>query len=519
MGDNFHFASFLKIPTGGATVSLANLEPVSIKDQQKNQPSVQNTPRDTESLDNSPKIEELSPTYNPDKPVTLDQKDSKTEHLSQTQSKQKVPKIQIEPESASSSQRFPSQRVLHIDPKLASDKLREFSAQGLVSPSHPRTPSPPLGTILQTPRDTTPTQVADTDEKDSKTSKGPAPGIPHQTYPPAITPDQHVRQKEPTRNTYVPPQPNWNEVPQTRQQPHTSAQAINDFIAQLPTMIPPITKEYISTSTSPIRMESEKKSSPEPTIPISDPEEMYKEKIYQAKKRADYRVKFSILREAYPQMEIPEPTEDQSLGEIEAMYQQYVKRIHIDSSVEQNKVYLLILWLLIEVVGGRFLRLPFSGYTLNQFKYMNKYQMLLIELGEKSYETTMGEGWPVEIRIGAMALFNGVIFILVQMLANKVGSNMAEELRELIGNFLTQNRGVDVLKRAAEATADNPPPPQAPQEAQPPLGGLGNIIAQLASAFTGIGGGNAGANNQAQEQPQLRRPTTFASRRRNQPNN
>jgi len=246
------------------------------------------------------------------------------------------------------------------------------------------------------------------------------------------------------------------------------------------------------------------------------PEQIQESRVYDAKTRADYRVKFSILREAYPQMDIPEPDEAKSIPEIEAEYKEYVKRILIDSSVEQNKVYLLILWLVIELAGARLMRLPFSGYTMNQFKYMNKYQMLLIELGESAASAGVGSGWPVEVRILALALFNGVIFILVKMLADKVGDGMAEQLSELISNFLTENRGADVLKRAEQASADNPPPPSAAsaQDATPPLGGLGSMIAQFASSFMGGNSGGGGGTSAPEEKPQVRRPTTFASRRR-----
>jgi hypothetical protein len=92
----------------------------------------------------------------------------------------------------------------------------------------------------------------------------------------------------------------------------------------------------------------------------------------EAKIRADYRVKFSILRDAYPKMNIPEPGSLVPIYLIELEYRQYIKKIHIDSSVEQNKLYLLIAWLIIEIGGSKLFGIPFSGYTENQFRYMNK---------------------------------------------------------------------------------------------------------------------------------------------------
>ena len=369
-------------------------------------------------------------------------------------------------------------RILRIDPKIAMETIRNVAVQspnGLLSPSYPKGPRGAIGSILQTPVDTTPTRV----EPEVKLPSSIGSAIP---------PSPHHLPKVPQREQLF----NYGMVAPAESRFVDPPQRIRDFVADLPPL--------------------------EETIfpPQATPEQ----KVDEAKKRADYRVKFSILREAYPHMNIPEPGDNQPVPEIEVVYKQYVKRIHIDSSVEQNKIYLLILWLIIEVVGCRFLRLPLSGYTKNQFNYMSKYQMLLIELGERSYSTSLGDGWPVELRLLAMAAFNGVIFVLVQMLAKKVGVNgdgaekMAEGLRETINNFLTQNRGVDVLRRAEEADADHPPPPAPVEDNSPPLGGLGNLIATFAPFLSGMGlNTGGGAPSSTAEKPQMKKPTTFGARR------
>ena len=340
-------------------------------------------------------------------------------------------------------------KVLQIDPKLASDKLRELAnntSMGLLSPSYSYSPGrsrPPLGSILQTPPDLTPTYI-----------------------------DRPLRQEfiEPAHSPEI-------------------TKSINDFLQNLPTS-------------------------------IIEPEVSKEDKIQNARRKADYRVKFSILREAYPQMNIPEPGENESIEEIEAGYKEYVKKIHVESSVEQNKVYLLILWIIIDVAGTRLLRLPFHGrYLKSQFKYMQKYQMLLIELGERSYVEDSVEGWSVELRLLAMAIFHGVIFALVTLLASRLGGGnaandkMADELREIIDNFLTQNKGADVLRRAEQATTDNPLPQSATQNASPPLGDLGSVISNLAPMFMNMFTGGGGGDQEAVA-PQEKRPTTFGSRHR-----
>jgi len=239
---------------------------------------------------------------------------------------------------------------------------------------------------------------------------------------------------------------------------------------------------------------------PEATDPIQD-----------EKTRADYRVKFSILREAYPKMNIPEPTSEQSIPQIMEAYKSYVKRIHIDSSVEQNSTYLVILWLLIEVAGTRFFKFPMKGYFKNQFKYMNKYQMLLIELGERNY-SSFGEGWPVEARILLMALFNGVIFVMVKSLTDQMSldPSYTEEITEMINDYLTKGgtQKQETLRMAEEATSDNPPVPQ-PEPAEP-LGGLGGLLGNLLGMF----GGPDGEDSKSKPAPKKKTPTTFGTRTR-----
>ena len=50
-----------------------------------------------------------------------------------------------------------------------------------------------------------------------------------------------------------------------------------------------------------------------------------------------------------------------------------------------------------------------------QISSMDRYDRLLIELGEKNY-STYGSSWPVEIRILLLALFNAALLIGVNML-------------------------------------------------------------------------------------------------------
>lgn len=363
-------------------------------------------------------------------------------------------------------------RMVHIPVDLSKFKQQTQGTTTLLSPKYMKSPS--LGSVLKTPADTTETILNRSSEITEELTSD-LPKVPQ-------------RQKLMGYSTVV-----QGDSPETV----TLESRMNDLM----NIIPPA---------QPIRRVELETTLPAPSAsPVTDRVEI-------AKRKADYRVKFSILRDAYPQMQIPEPTEDQSVEEIEAMYKMYVKRIHVDSSVEQNKVYLLVLWLVIELVGARYLKLPIIGYTKSQEKYMNKYRMLLIELGERSYASSLGDAWPVEVRLLAMALINGVIFLLVQMIAKKLGgdgnSTMASELSKMVNDFLTQNKGDDILRRAEEATADKPPPPQTTTDDSNPLGMLGSFLPAITSMLSGAGA--LPAINKPAEAPQLRKPTTFGARRK-----
>lgn len=188
---------------------------------------------------------------------------------------------------------------------------------------------------------------------------------------------------------------------------------------------------------------------------------LLQENIDEATFRANYRVKFAILRKAYSDMDIPDFRDDQTPDEISSMYKQYVKRIYTESSVENNKVYLFILWVIIEVICCKWLGLPMAGYTVYQNKYMKRYSLLLIELGEKSQIGQAAESWPVEFRIISLALVNAILFLIVQYISTRfnMNGNVRDKFQKMVENLMNGDvlaNANETLKAANEATADDP---------------------------------------------------------------
>lgn len=240
----------------------------------------------------------------------------------------------------------------------------------------------------------------------------------------------------------------------------------------------------------------------------------------------DYIAKINYLRRAFPNANVPEPEADQSAEELVKMFNRYCKRIRVESAVEQNKSILFIIWVVIELGFCGALRLPFSGYTKDQFRYLDKYQSLLIELSESSISEDVVEEWHPIIRILATTLLNAVIYLFVNFLINRIGNKNEQygrDLQDMMINYLTgkgKNKESLLLKRAEGVTAENQSTPIIDGEAKKPFGNLGDIAASLLSGATSntsmlqnlasmfMGGMGGGANNV--KTPEVKRPRKFA---------
>ena len=130
--------------------------------------------------------------------------------------------------------------------------------------------------------------------------------------------------------------------------------------------------------------------------------------------------KFELLKKAYKNADIPEYSIHSDLATMEQSYESIKKNLKIDSSVEQWRMYLAIFFGIVEFVLGNFLNLDVKGFAVHQIGCLDKYNDLLIELGEKSYIPS-GSNFPVELRLLFMVLMQSGIFIVVKILSKKVG--------------------------------------------------------------------------------------------------
>lgn len=154
--------------------------------------------------------------------------------------------------------------------------------------------------------------------------------------------------------------------------------------------------------------------------------------------RMKFNFKFDSLREAYPAWKIESPPADADLDQIHDVYEDYVKKIMIALNSSQWKVYLLLMFVGIEVFGIKVLGLDFRGYTMSQYRLMSRYDRLLIELGERYYIQGASQ-WSIETRFFVMAATSAAVFIFAKYLAKWLGGDaMAEQIQGAIESLLGQ---------------------------------------------------------------------------------
>ena len=133
--------------------------------------------------------------------------------------------------------------------------------------------------------------------------------------------------------------------------------------------------------------------------------------------------KFDLLRKSYPSSIIPEYTIHTDIRTMQKSYGDSVRRLSLDSSVDNYKTYIVYGFMGCEFIFGNFLGFDMQGFTQQQILSMNSYEKLLIELGEKSYVPS-GSKWPVELRLLFMIIMNAAFFVISKMIMKKTGANI-----------------------------------------------------------------------------------------------
>lgn len=133
--------------------------------------------------------------------------------------------------------------------------------------------------------------------------------------------------------------------------------------------------------------------------------------------------KFDLLRKSYKTANIPEFTIHSDYLTMQRTYDSTIRQVNVDNNIDTYKSYLITGFYITEFVLGYWLKFDMQDFTKQQIVSMNKYEHLLIELGEKNY-VPEGSKWPVEIRLLFTILINAAIFIVTKLVMKKIGGSL-----------------------------------------------------------------------------------------------
>lgn len=156
-------------------------------------------------------------------------------------------------------------------------------------------------------------------------------------------------------------------------------------------------------------------------------------------KKRELLFKFSLLKKSYnTQIDIPEFTIHSNYKTMVNSYEQCLRHLSLESSVDQYKNCLIAGFMICEYVFGVYLNLDMAGYTQAQILNLAQYERLLIELGSKNY-TPQAENYPVEFRLIGMILLNAVLFVVSKLILKKTGNNIMEMCNQNVRNKYTES--------------------------------------------------------------------------------
>ena len=192
----------------------------------------------------------------------------------------------------------------------------------------------------------------------------------------------------------------------------------------------------------------------------------------------DCYLKYQILQKSWQEYKFPNMDEKLVQSKPQMVidtYNKSVERIQIDMDVNQYKIALIIMFLVIEVVCVKFLGFDAGGYTLSQIKAMNRYEKLLIEIGERKM-LIGGDSWPPEVRILFIGLFNCGLFILMKYLSSVLGPELVGYISPIVNGLFS-----GALDNSKTANL----PDELPQKQQDISGMLGGVASMAAKALSG----------------------------------
>lgn len=181
---------------------------------------------------------------------------------------------------------------------------------------------------------------------------------------------------------------------------------------------------------------------------VYDPYEGLTPEEIEQKKKEKYLWKFYTLKKKYrhPTIVIPDYNEHTDLYTMKSNYKRIRKEILLDDSVENYRQYLILGCMGMEFISTQWLGLDLSGFASRQGEIMHKYNPLLIELGEREYNS-WGSSLPVEIRLLIMIVFQAGLFYLGKALFGSGDTAISDILKGVTGQTPPQSQNTPPPKK------------------------------------------------------------------------
>lgn len=143
-----------------------------------------------------------------------------------------------------------------------------------------------------------------------------------------------------------------------------------------------------------------------------------------------YLDKFSILKRKYKDFKVPDFSQYSDVNTMKRTYDSAVKQLHLDSTVETYKKYLIGGFTLTQFLFNKFLKIDMGGFAEQQILSMNQYEQVLVEIGERSYFKAPSQMAP-ELKLVLLIGFNAVIFLISKMILKASGDNILGSINKM----------------------------------------------------------------------------------------
>ena len=206
------------------------------------------------------------------------------------------------------------------------------------------------------------------------------------------------------------------------------ASSVDSYRRKIPNVIPPRqtynqSNNYAKRPSPPTLAELQQNGGYQPRSQLRDINQINPNEAEDEDAKREILFKFELLKKSYPGANVPEYTIHTDMNTLQRSYDDCVRRLSLDSTVESYKTYLVYGFMGCEFLLGNFLGFDMQGFTQQQIVQMHSYEKLLIELGEKSYVPS-GSSWPVELRLLFMIIMNAAFFLVSKMMMKKTGANL-----------------------------------------------------------------------------------------------